>query len=156
MLDHGTGQAPLFYTLCREVDHTRVQCALLCLNPPTARAPITSGPNTRRRSDNICMSWNRVSCIFPGNCTDRHVLPASLHTKLGTAKGPQTIRLISRRLVPHINWLHSMQYPAPAHSHSFLAVIWATTTHKTLAVNPRHRTLFLSVINSIQALLFVC
>ena len=73
MLSHGTGQGALFCTLCREVDHTRAQCALLCLNPPTPRPPTTSTPVPRRKSDNICLSWNRGSCIFPGNCTYRHV-----------------------------------------------------------------------------------
>ena len=73
MLGRGTGQGALFCTLCRDVDHTRTQCALLCLHPPTARAPTTTSPVSRRRSDNICMSWNRGACIFPGNCTYRHV-----------------------------------------------------------------------------------
>ena len=73
MLGHGTSQAALSCTLCREMDHTLAQCALMCLNPTMARAPIISASNTRRRSDNICMSWNRGSCIFPGNCTYRHI-----------------------------------------------------------------------------------
>ena len=73
MLGHGTCQGALFCTLCQEVDHMRAQCALLCLNPPISRASNTSTPATRRRSENICLSWNRGSCIFPGNCTYRHV-----------------------------------------------------------------------------------
>ena len=73
MLGHNTGQGTQFCTLCREVDHARAQCALLCLNPPPPRPPITSTPTTRRRSENICMSWNRGSCIFPGKCAYRHV-----------------------------------------------------------------------------------
>lgn len=68
MLGPGTGQGALFCTLCQDVDHTRAQCALLCLHPPMARIPTITTP---RR--NIYMSWNRGSCIFPGNCTCRHV-----------------------------------------------------------------------------------
>lgn len=70
MLGYGTGQGALFCTLCREVDHTRAQCALLCLHP---RTPTNLAATTRRKSDNICTSWNRGSCIFPGNCQYRHV-----------------------------------------------------------------------------------
>ena len=76
MLSHGTGQGALFCTLCREVDHTRSQCALLYLHPPTARTPITPTPlaaTGTRKSNRICTSWNMGACIFPGNCTYRHV-----------------------------------------------------------------------------------
>jgi hypothetical protein len=67
------GQGATFCTLCREVDHTRAQCALLCLHPPAAR-PLTTLPTTpRRKSDNVCISWNRGSCIFPGTCVYRHI-----------------------------------------------------------------------------------
>ena len=30
-------------------------------------------PATRRKTTNVCISWNRGMCIFPGNCTYRHV-----------------------------------------------------------------------------------
>ena len=48
----------LFCTLCRDIDHTRVQCALLCMHPPTTRTPTATSPVPRRRS-NIYISWNR-------------------------------------------------------------------------------------------------
>ena len=64
MLGRGTGQGALFCALCRDVDHTRAQCALLCVHPPTTQTPTTTSPVPRRRSD-ICMSWNRGACIFP-------------------------------------------------------------------------------------------
>ena len=70
ILGRGTGQGAVFCTLCRGVDHTRSQCALQCLNPPATRPPITAPSSPRR---NICMSWNRGMCIFPGICTYRHV-----------------------------------------------------------------------------------
>ena len=63
MLGRGTGQGALFCTLCGNVDHTRGQCALLCVHPPTTRTPTATSPVPRRRSDNICMSWNRGACI---------------------------------------------------------------------------------------------
>ena len=72
MLGRATGQGALFCTLCRDIDHTRVQCALLCMHPPTTRTPTATSPVPRRRS-NIYISWNRGACIFPGNCTYRHV-----------------------------------------------------------------------------------
>ena len=70
MLGHGSSQGAQFCTLCREVDHTRANCALLCLQSPTQR---TTAASTRRRSDNVCLSWNRGACIFPGICAYRHV-----------------------------------------------------------------------------------
>ena len=57
MLGRGTGQGALFCTLCRDVDHTRAQYALLCMHPPTTRTSTATSPVPRRRSDNICMSW---------------------------------------------------------------------------------------------------
>ena len=56
MLGRSTGQGALFCTLCRDVDHTWAQCALLCLHHPTAQAPTATSPVSRRRSENICMS----------------------------------------------------------------------------------------------------
>ena len=74
ILGRGGGQGLAFCTLCRGSDHTRSQCALLYLQPPASRATaITSVTTPRRRLDNICMSWNRGACIFPNNCSYRHV-----------------------------------------------------------------------------------
>lgn len=70
MLGHGDNHGAQFCTLCREVDHTRANCALLCLQPPPQR---TSSAPPRRRPDNVCTSWNRGACLFPGICTYRHV-----------------------------------------------------------------------------------
>ena len=63
-----------FCTLCRAVNHNRAQCALACLEPPSSTVTaITQPPSTRRKSrPNICVSWNRGSCIFPGDCTYKH------------------------------------------------------------------------------------
>ena len=78
ILGQRTAGQGLFCTLCREVDHSRAQCALACLEPPTttsgAQPTRSSRPyNTRRRLDNICISWNKGNCIFPGQCSYRHV-----------------------------------------------------------------------------------
>ena len=73
MFGHGSGQGTMFCTLCRNVDHTHAQCALLCLQQPNAQPSTTSATSGRRKSDNICTSWNRGACISPGNCTYRHV-----------------------------------------------------------------------------------
>ena len=73
VIGQGNGQAMSFCTLCREVDHTRAQCALTYLQPPS-RAVTTSVYSTnRRKPPNICMSWNKGACIFPGNCFYRHI-----------------------------------------------------------------------------------
>ena len=76
-LGQGTGQGMLFCTLCWGVDHTRAQCALVCLQPPTTQAPTTSTSTTRHKLD-ICTSWNRGSCIFLGNCAYTHVCATCL------------------------------------------------------------------------------
>ena len=74
MLGIGSGQGAVFCPLCREVDHTRSQCALQCLHPSsTAWPPTPLGATTRRKTVNVCISWNKGLCIFPGNCAYRHV-----------------------------------------------------------------------------------
>ena len=73
MLSFGPGQGAMFCTLCRGVDHTRTQCALLSLHPPANCPPNTPPTTPKRKSDNICISWNRGLCIFPGICGYRHV-----------------------------------------------------------------------------------
>ena len=60
-------QGGQFCTLCRGVDHTRSQCALLCLQPPSVRRL------TPTSSPRICTSWNRGTCTFPGECSYLHV-----------------------------------------------------------------------------------
>ena len=67
-------QEAAFCTLCREGDHTQAQCALVYLQPPTTRNPSTTYVIAgRRRQENICTSWNRGTCILPGNCAYRHI-----------------------------------------------------------------------------------
>ena len=80
MLHQQTAGQRSFCTLCREVDHTRAQFALACLQLPatsTPAVPRTSQPlPTRRRPETalrICISWNMGACIFQGQCTYRHV-----------------------------------------------------------------------------------
>ena len=63
---------PSFCTLCRGVDHTRTQCALAYLFPQTTRGAYQSRPAIRR-SDNICISWNRGACAFPSGCVYKHI-----------------------------------------------------------------------------------
>ena len=76
ILGQRTGQG-MFCTLCREVDHSRAQCALACLQPVNMGPPADPRlSSTRRRPEtalNICISWNRGACIFPGQCSYRHV-----------------------------------------------------------------------------------
>ena len=76
ILGQRTGQGT-FYTLCREVDHSRAQCALACLQPVSTGTPADPRPSSiRRRPEtalNICISWNRGACIFPGQCSYRHM-----------------------------------------------------------------------------------
>ena len=70
-----SGQGP-FCTLCREADHTRAQCALACLEPSSsgpAQPSPTGQPPAPRRRPRFCVSWNRGSCLFPGQCIYRHV-----------------------------------------------------------------------------------
>ena len=71
MLGIPPGQGAVFCSLCREVDHTRSQCALQCLHPPTARPSTPLAPAIRCKTSNVCISWNRGLCIFPGTCINR-------------------------------------------------------------------------------------
>lgn len=77
ILGQGMPTAGSFCTLCRGVDHTRPQCALACLQPlPGPRTPTTRSypsPPTRRRPADVCFSWNRGNCLYPGHCHYRHV-----------------------------------------------------------------------------------
>ena len=72
------GQAaaqPTFCTLCRGTDHTRPQCALTYLYPQPLRPPPQqrqAGSRVNQGAE-ICRSWNRGTCIFPGRCWYRHV-----------------------------------------------------------------------------------
>ena len=77
-----TEQAPSFCTLCRGADHTCKDCALAYLYLPTPTpADHSSLPSPAvqarkasfRGRTNICKSWNRGQCVFPGNCTYNHV-----------------------------------------------------------------------------------
>ena len=94
----GPGQGAMFCTFCHEVDHTRAQCALLCLHRP---APPLS-PTTPRHKFNICISCNRGSCIFIGIL---FVPPATCHTKRGMSKDSQWLHLQAA------TWLHFTTQP---------------------------------------------
>ena len=86
-----------FCTLCRVVDHSRTQCALVCLEPsvPSTAAsfrPTTRSSSTQRRY-NVCISWNKGVCVFPGQCTFRHVCAtcqSANHKAKDCAKTPDT------------------------------------------------------------------
>lgn len=73
MLGHRPVGQGMFCTLCRAVDHTRAQCALICLEPSTPVTTMTSRPLNRRRPASICTSWNRGTCIYPGQCNFKHM-----------------------------------------------------------------------------------
>ena len=69
-----------FCTLCRAVDHTRTQCALLFLEPP--QLPVgPAGPQhglsqaapRRTRIPPVCYGWNRGACPYGTRCTYQHV-----------------------------------------------------------------------------------
>ena len=82
-LGHRSSSSPTFCTLCRAVDHTRPQCALVFLEPPTLPAvnPQTTQqgpamPSARRPCNMpgpVCYAWNRGSCQYAGRCTYRHI-----------------------------------------------------------------------------------
>ena len=72
------GQAaaqPTFCTLCRGTDHTRPQCALTYLYPQPLRPPPQQRQAGTRinQGAEICRSWNKGTCIFPGRCWYRHI-----------------------------------------------------------------------------------
>lgn len=68
----------IFCTLCRQVDHTRAQCALACLEPAasTPSTVTTTSAVRRKHRGNFCISWNKGACIFPiGECIYKHECP---------------------------------------------------------------------------------
>lgn len=103
LLNQRTGQG-MFCTLCRGVDHTQTRCALYCLQPPTTttarvnRDTYTRPGGTRRRE--VCISWNRGSCIFPpGQCFYSHECPTCLvttHRARDCSKTPDNSKFKSR------------------------------------------------------------
>ena len=64
----GAAHQRLSCTLCRGVDHSRNDCALAYLHPPTR-----SSPRYSNWQHLVCTSWNRGNCLFPGRCSFRHV-----------------------------------------------------------------------------------
>lgn len=79
ILGQRTGQGS-FCNLCRGADHAQGQCALSFLNPATpiaqtANRTLRAGimRNRPETAQNICISWNRGSCVFPGQCAYRHI-----------------------------------------------------------------------------------
>lgn len=66
----------LFCTLCRQVDHTRAQCALACLEPAPTVAPYNPVAAARRGRKKYCIAWNKGACPFPeGECQYVHECP---------------------------------------------------------------------------------
>ena len=77
-----TAGSTLLCSICRKPDHTAGQCALSYLQPPTGtsnapgpsvwppgpRAPLRRQPESMM---NICVSWNKGHCTFPGTCRFR-------------------------------------------------------------------------------------
>jgi len=60
---------------CHGTDHSHPQCALSYIY----RLPLRHPPQQRQASNRpsqgveICKSWNKGACIFPGRCWFRHV-----------------------------------------------------------------------------------
>ena len=79
ILGQRSGQGS-FCNLCRGEDHSQGQCALAGLRPaiPTTQASnrspsVSAARNRPENAHNICISWNRGSCVFPGHCVYRHI-----------------------------------------------------------------------------------
>lgn len=111
MLGQQAARQGPFCTLCREVDHTRAQCALAYLQP--TEPDRETKPPTRRRpaTFNTCISWNMGRCVFPGQCTYRHVCATcqQSHRAKDCARTPETSRYKDRTGGPR------QQPPTPAH-----------------------------------------
>ena len=96
----------LFCTLCRQVDHTRSQCALGCLEPPpvSSAAQVQAPPVGQGRRRRVCISWNKGDCIFPeGECSYLHECPSCKvtdHRARDCAKVPETSVYKKRRAQP--------------------------------------------------------
>ena len=99
----------------------RDQCALACLQSPdpaaTAVTWSSQPPALRRRADYTCISWNRGSCLFPGQCSNRHicaistvgVLSVGVLSDISQSKGlPTSSRLLC---LPTASWSST---PAPS------------------------------------------
>ena len=67
-----SNQRPVFCTFCRGTDHFQQQCALAYLYPQPTRQPIRPTINRPGRRD-ICKSWNKGACMFPGYCFYKHI-----------------------------------------------------------------------------------
>ena len=84
-----------FCSLCRGIDHASGQCALGVMQQPlswqsrtTASTAATEGGRrpSQRRVQRICSSWNSGRCIYPGNCSYRHVCATCFqHIRLESA-----------------------------------------------------------------------
>ena len=98
----------VFCTLCRQVDHTRAQCALACLEPPVSNPVATSQHPIPRRKNrgNFCVSWNKGACYFPaGECIYRHECPvcrSADHKAKDCARVPESSAYKSRLSAPRV------------------------------------------------------
>ena len=77
---HNSGTSGSFCTLCHEAGHSAKSCAMNFLQVPVSQQIPFLGRHTKfqmRRqssaSDNICISWNKGDCIYPGSCTYCHL-----------------------------------------------------------------------------------
>ena len=67
-----------YMAMCTTDPQTRNQMAYACLEPPaTTTGPprnVSRGSSVQRRPPaNVCISWNKGACVFPGECFYRHV-----------------------------------------------------------------------------------
>ncbi len=74
----GSNRGGALCTICREPDHTASQCALAIMQQPLLSSQYNFSRNPARpphrpeSAQNICASWNRGPCAFPGVCTYKH------------------------------------------------------------------------------------
>ena len=86
------GQQPsgagTYCVTCQECDHVASQCAMAQLQQPMLRSGGASQGSsqsfaqsgTTNRRPKICNSWNDGACMYPGNCTYRHVCAVCFRT----------------------------------------------------------------------------
>ena len=78
MLGRRSTGTPTFCTLCRSVDHNRVQCALAYFqSPPSLAAQQPQGgmqpPQRRPGRSMVCFGFNRGGCSYGIRCRYQHV-----------------------------------------------------------------------------------
>ena len=156
-----TAGSTLLCSICREPDHTAGQCGLSYFQPPTGtsnapgpsvwppgpRAPLRCQPESMT---NICVSWNKGYCTFPGTCRFRHACttcqqphmardcaatPTHLEYKRGdggrnpaSCPGPRPLFWCGRLVEPKLDTLSSLHikltlYLYPGGRHVYITLL---------------------------------